>query len=385
MPWRTYVHLLRKPELGKSQTQRIQHPMTTRYLPAKNLWETRVSINGQRKSFYAKTSEQAEAKAKDELELQRDAASLISAETLAGFIALEVAPLYAGKAAKTREQADWAFGHIIDGLGHLRPAQLSVGTVRRFLTSFEKDHEYWTVKGVRKHLYRTCRLLARYGRIPFNFVEEVQVEKAPRPKVVPSASEAMSLYWLNQGEIAEPLIFFCFVLGMRRNEASALTVEHFDGKGLLHCPGTKNGNASRDLLLSPGIAKIVERYASQTKRYLAPNEDGGRLIHSTSRLADHACARAELSGFDWHSLRHAFGAIEEELGAPRSVRLALLGQSKRSVPDLYQQGRPENCQKWLGEWEKYLGLVPQMSTEVQGYGLGYVPRKGGCFVEPGGG
>lgn len=353
--------------------------MTTRYLPKKNLWETRASIAGQRKSFYGKTSDQAEAKAREELELQRDAASLVSAETLAGFIALEVAPLYAGKADKTREQAEWAFGHIIDGLGHLRPSQLSVGVVRRFMTGFEKDHEYWTVKGVRKHLYRTCRLLARYGRIAFNYVEEVQVEKEPRPKRVPTTAQAMSLYWLNEGEVAGPLIFFCFVLGMRRNEASALTIEHFDGKNLLHCPGTKNGNAPRDLLLSPGIAAIVKAYATRTKRYLAPNEDGGRIIHSTSRLAAHACGRAQLSGFDWHSLRHAFGAIEEELGCPRSVRLALLGQSTRSVPDLYQQGRPENCQHWLGQWEKFLGLVPQMSTEGVGYALGYkkdAPRKG---------
>jgi len=344
--------------------------MTTRHLPKKNLWETRVSINGQRKSFYAKTSELAEAKARAELELQHDAASLISAETLAGFIALEVAPLYAGKAAKTREQADWAFGHIIDGLGHLRPPQLSVGTIVRFLRAFEKDHEFWSAQAVRKHLFRTCRLLHRYGRIPFNFVEEVHPTVKPRAKRVPTPSEAMSLFWLNEGQVAQPMIFFAFVLGMRRNEATALTLEHFDGK-VLRVPGTKNGRAERDLLLSPGIATIVKSYAAQTDRYLAPNEDGGRLIHSTSRLAAHACARAELSGYDWHSLRHAFGAIEIEVGAPRAVRLKLLGQSTRKVEDLYQHATPEKCQEWLEKWEKFLGLVPQVSTGSVGYALGY--------------
>ena len=352
--------------------------MTTRYLPNKNLWETRVSISGQRKSFYAKTSEQAEAKAKDELDLQRDAASLISAETFAGFIALEVAPLYAGRASATREQAEWAFGHIIDSLGHLRPQQLSVGTIRRFLTTFEATHEYWSVVGVRKHLYRACRLLHRYGRIPFNYVEEVQPTVKPRPKRVATPAEAMSLYWLNEGQVAQPLIFFTFVLGMRRSEAAALTLEHFDGRSTLHVPGTKTRNAEREILLSPGIAQVVATYAKQSDRYLAPNEDGGPLIHSTSRLAVHACARAELHGYDWHSLRHAFGAIEVEVGAPRAVRLKLLGQSQRRIEDLYQHATPEKCQEWLQKWEKFLGLVPQMSTNGMGYSLGYkkdAPRR----------
>ena len=87
--------------------------------------------------------------------------------------------------------------------------------------------------------------------------------------------------------------------------------------------------------------------ASRTSRYLAPNEDGGPILHSTSRLAAHACARANLSGYDWHSLRHAFGAIEVEAGCPRAVRLQILGHSNRKVADLYQYVPPETCQEWL--------------------------------------
>ena len=60
--------------------------------------------------------------------------------------------------------------------------------------------------------------------------------------------------------------------------------------------------------------------------------------------------RARLRVLTAHELRHSFSSWLDENGCPRSVRIALLGQSRKGVHDRYNH--PTTMREWLGKlWE----------------------------------
>ena len=76
-----------------------------------------------------------------------------------------------------------------------------------------------------------------------------------------------------------------------------------------------------------------------------------------------------------HGLRHAFATGAELLGMPRSVRMAIMGQSvTHEIGDLYVHPTPVNVRDWLTKWENSLGLEGQISWGTRGVNEIRVPK-----------
>lgn len=341
-----------------------------KWLTNRQMFRARVWINGKPKDFYSKTSGLASSKAE---EFQRSLEMLppkVSSATVGGFIASQVAPLYAAKERATREQAAWGLGILIDGLGSIPVTQLTLGDCQTFMAKWSQGRRLWTVKGLKKYLFQTCRLLHRYGHTKFNYAEEIKVTAEPKERNVPTGQQGMRLWLANFDQVMGAPIFCYFVLGMDRSEALSITAQHIR-KGALHVDGTKNGYRKRIIPLTQTMERILRHYLAD-QIYLCRGEDGQPLRHNFDRLMKAACRRADLDGFNIKSLRHAFGAIEYQVGCPRSIRKAILGQSNRAdMGDVYCHPTPVVVRAWLEKWGRFLHLGLACSVYI---GPGY-PRR----------
>lgn len=95
------------------------------------------------------------------------------------------------------------------------------------------------------------------------------------------------------------------------------------------------------------------------------------------RALANACTRIGLPVTTPHEFRHSFSTWLDENGCPRSVRLALLGQSRRAVQDRYNHASPEAMREWLGKFYSAAQLPvtrelapkrPQLGTQTPSAG-----------------
>ena len=338
-----------------------------RYRKDRKIWEARKRIAGEQRSFYSKLSAaEAEQKASAALAEWHDAPTLVTDRTFGGFIALHIAPLYAGKDKRQVAHARLFLRIIIDAIGHIPLSQLQPSDLQALMHRYSKTHLHGSCANLKKYMSKTCRIAARMGKIHYNYAEEVTFRAPKKMKYVPSVPEALWLLEVHRGHHWEAQFFLEFVLGLRRDEAASVTVDDISSTELL-VRGTKTDGAYRVIPLPKPIAGYLLSIAQTKARYLATGLTGCKLRNNWSDMLDEAYAWACLPRGDHHCLRHAFGAIESEVGAPRAVRLAILGQSKRTVADLYQHAEAELIRESLSKWWEYLQkLRAECLPELEG-------------------
>jgi integrase len=327
--------------------------------------EARWTFERKRGSCYGATWEEAVEKAilrlkpnlaaRDAESLQRRSRSVII------WLAGELSQLYADRSPATREQAAWAIQTLCDCTPDaLLLDDLTLGAVlgiwREACARYPKPN---TRRTLRKFLVRACGLWARSGVTPYDYTREIKAPAATRKEIVPTADEAMRLWLAHREHYLGPLLFCEFVLGMRSSEARAITLDML-GEDTLLVPGTKTKAAHRTLALSPAISAVLHHYAAGQRRYLCGNSQGGFLRDNITRDLRPLYAASGVPYAAQHGLRHAFATGAELLGMPRSVRMAIMGQSvTHEIGDLYVHPTPVNVRDWLTIWENSLGLEAQ--------------------------
>ncbi len=329
--------------------------------PQRDLHEARVLLNGKRLSFYGKTSEEAQNEAQEFLNSHSEAVQLqkvaAQPETFAIYLATELATLYAGSPANTRIQANWAIAILITHLGDYHTKELRLPHI---LTAWAEICRIYprpqTQRTIRKYLHRALELACRYQLVMWNYAKELKLGKEKMTRRVASV-DAWRKLWLHHRDhpLWGPKFFLQGVLGLRDEEANAITADHLL-EDQLFVPGSKTASSERVIHLPPRIAEILRAYA-RDGRFLVRNRYGRRVTATQNRDLKKAY---DLAGVEYaanHGLRHMFGAVEAGLGCPRSIRMAILGQSvDNTIGDLYVHPTPENVRDWLQKWADFLQL-----------------------------
>jgi hypothetical protein len=335
-----------------------------RYREKQDLWEARVRIEGKQKSFYGVTESEAETKARMAAQAFLPSINLGQSPLVSEFVATQVAPLYLRCSPATQRVAKWGLNVVIDGIGQIPCRDLTLGHVTSFLSAIDSRMKKGAVAAIRAYTFRICRLMVREGWIRYNYVEEWRGKTQAAARLVPTVEEALTFIEATRHLPWGGLPLIGLMIGTGKGEAASITRDCLGDDRVL-VPGTKNDYRRRVVYPGPSIMRELHRMAKESPgKWLVCGRDGTQFTTNWDRMIKDSRQAAWSKPFDWHSFRHAFGAIEHTLGCPRSIRMAYMGQSIKSlVGDLYVHPTPESQAYWGEKWASYLGLADRESTE----------------------
>lgn len=312
------------------------------YLAKKHLWQARRrGPDGSRKSFYAETPEAAEAKADAWL----IAASPVPVYQLAPgsvdqFVAAAVAPLKRAQSKSTRTQWAWAMdSFILPVIGSIDPAELTLGHVHMVMGQLD-GRPPDTQIAVRKHLFQLFRLLAREGRIPYNFVEEAPAPPPQRRAPGITIVQARRLYHLAELPAVRAIAALGAFAGLARGEMREQTYGGLQSGYAVVAKSAKGGiqHRRRSVPVPLVVLRTLPRSGDPWDG-VGPDWMGDLLAAE--------CERLSLPPTNVHQLRHTFASSLDMIGCPRSVSTRLLGHSPRNVTDGYMTASDEALEVWV--------------------------------------
>lgn len=347
--------------------------VSIRLHPKRNLYEARLTHAGQRKSFYAPSQQEAYRKAKSYLQGGADLRELAESEALAKsvgvFVALDVAPAYAAKANKnTKDKSIWALEQVIAFFGHFTPEQITLGQVQTAWNQLAAKYPNAnTQRTLLIYVSRTFKLLARQGRIPYNFAEEIDRPDPTKSAAPPTIAEATEFLKAIAGDRLEPKLFLEYILALRDEEANHLQLSHLSADNVLKVPGTKTDNAPRVLTLPSCIADKLREFSKGKHKYFVETSRGKRYNSNPTRDFRILADRAGTAYHSNHAYRRAFATGLEELGCPPTIRLTIMGQSTKSaVQHLYVHPSQAIMLEWLEKWAFSTGYFETSRNGVRG-------------------
>lgn len=367
-----------------------------------------------RKSFYSRISKE-DAKRKWQDELNPPLQSSAAEGTFAWYFIFKYIPTKSHLSDNSRRSIQESARHLLPEIGHLPMNVIDATVFCQALSNIEakKTCRNPKAKGKQrksasgeieivppKYIFKPlgasmvnkCR---RFGLECHELACELERSLRPiNPKRVPVRHEEppeVKVYtpWqmrrlldASKGTQAYlPVLIYGF-LGITLREGTGLLASDLDAKGILHVrrqtkrkgkettTKLKTRFRTRDLPLPPGLMEEIRAYAFGDGR-LMRNLDGEPASPSgVSSAIEAAEKRAGLHRLTVHKLRHCFSSWLDENGCPRSVRLALMGQSRKAVQDRYNH--PTLMRDWLGKlWEA--SFVPDQQEEEL---VPYVPVLG---------
>lgn len=339
--------------------------MKTRLHPARNLWETRLTIENKRKSFYGATPQEAENKAREFLahsktvnQVQHDASFR---DSLAYVFSVEMFGIYQLKEnVNTREKARWQLIVLNNHFGHLPVSTLELAQV---LSCWKNVTQAYPKPGSQRTLLamlgKTMKHLTRSGKIPFNYAEDI-----PRPKLtkrddstIPDNDTAMQFLSRIKGNRLEPKVFLEFVLGLCDEEANLLELSDLKGNAL-RVRGTKTDYRDRTIYLPDCLVFEMQRFGKGKRTYFIETANGNRYNSNPTRDLRTLAKQVDCPYFSNHCFRHAFATGMQAIGCPETVRMTIMGQStKNSVQHLYVHPDPATILDWMTKRALALGYL----------------------------
>ncbi len=347
-----------------------------------------------RRSFYGTTLEEAEQQWQEYLNpppLNLD----VKPGTFAHVFLVHVLPLKAHLRKNSIDDLQNTARQLLPELGHIQCRQITFVEIAAVLTRIaakmvlknphakdrEKNPEKW--EPISARTVNKCRRMAlevmdvaaeldsRVRPITVGAAKRIPVRKETAKEfTIYNPSQMRRLLMACKGRTCEPAVLLYLCCGLRLNEGlgawrSDLTpggvlnvVRQDDGEGNI-TNLLKTDPSKRSLPLPPGLLEELRSFSfgKPGERIVRGMEvrrgdstiGGKRLQESNLTRSLEACMkRAGIPFASPHDMRHCFSTWLDQNGCPRSTRLALLGQSTRSVEDRYNHASEESKQLWLG-------------------------------------
>lgn len=326
-----------------------------KYRPDLKRWMIRVTIDGQRKSIYGLSEEEALEKARQSLK-DAETRSLSSPSwtgtpTLAEFAMRSYLPTIVHRSKAHQDAVTWAFGKFLPELGKMPVDTIKRPDIQRVIDGLTVGSK----KDVLAKLHAVMELAIDDELIARNPCRAVVLPKQHRkPKQVFTAEELARLIVASEGMVCRNAILFgC--LGVCRGESLGIKwplkdtvkiVEQLDGADL------KTENRYREIPLPTGFVELLD---GPRWGYVVKCRDLGNITgmkaNPDKKLRARGFHRAvELAGLKpgrtFHDLRHSVSTLLVQKGCHPFVKDAILGHTKQSMsayytsyPDLMAQMR----------------------------------------------
>jgi integrase len=391
-----------KEELRKEQIRRSR----------RKLVEVRrvLTVDGQtlEKSFYGRTREEALQALEDFLNPPLQVAGepvgipAVPENTVAWWFLVKYAPLKAHLRKSTRDNLQNAARHLLPEVGRmmvwdlkatdLTAALARIAEKRTLRNPNAKPKEVRQADGLvkvvdPKPIYKplSASIVNRCRQVALE-VNALAAEELPdkvrkiNPKRVPRRQEPdreVDIYTPTMMrallEVAKdtsayvPILLWGF-LGLRLNEGlgalggdltpdAVLEVRHQDKDGVVTTQ-LKTPSARRDIPLPAGLYEALKKFQTEnpTDRLARTRADTPLSEKGAAEALYKAMRRTGLPRTTPHGLRHSFSTWLDENGCPRSVRLALMGHSRKAVNDRYNHPSMRKLLEWMTKlWEASFG------------------------------
>ena len=323
--------------------------LRTRKHPTRNLWETRVHVDGKPKSFYGRDAETAEEKALAYIESLR--LESWKEPTLAEFFQRAYLPTVANHSEKWREQIGWAWAKVPERMKNTDMREITRQDLQRFLSGLNLGRT--SIGHVRRVLHAVFNLAEADEVISRNPVRAVKLAPDRRVKLAPyTAEELRRLLVAAEGMACYNAVALAGLLGLRRGETLGLKWSDIRA-GKVHVERQLSGplktaNSRRVLPMPAGmvLAPNDTPYVVEVRneRNLIGYASGDR---GTGRGYARAVQKAGLEPKPFHSLRRTCATELERVGCPQGLISAILGHSGGSVTRLYIHNDQELMRGYL--------------------------------------
>lgn len=311
--------------------------MKTRHHPKRNLYETRVTVNGERKSFYGKSISEAEEKAVEHLESL--ASPSLKELTLAEFYARAYLPTVKGHSLKWRQQIDWAWGKVPDRFKHRPIKDITRQELQVFFNGLKLGRT--SVGHVRRVLHAVFGLAEADDLVSRNPIRAIKLAPNRTAKIQPYTDEELRrLIDAADGMACRNAVVLAGLLGLRRGECLGLMWSDIRGGKVYverQLTGPLKTACSRraiplpaGLVLTPNDTPYVVEVRNERNLSGYASDERG-----TGRGYARAVEKAGLEHKPFHSLRKTCATELERAGCPQGLISAILGHSGGGVTRLY--------------------------------------------------
>lgn len=313
-------------------------------------WEARIYLHGKQQSFYGKTAQEAESKAKGTQSLVSN--SLLTSPTFQQYATSTYLPSIRHHSKKWNDQVVWVLDcHIFPVFGKRPIESISRHEAQTFLLGLIGKLSRTSVGHVRKVFHAVMRMAEADEKIQRNPIALVKLPPNRTPREEPySLAEVARILNAAEGLNCYNAILLSVCLGLREGECLGLKWSDFKD-GLVYVQ-RQHGNAplktgsSDRRIPDPGLQLAKNRTA-----WVSPERSARNLIGSPSKQGkpargfNAAIEKAGVRKLTFHSLRATFATALEAGGCPEGLISALLGHKAQRVTRLYIEDSREIMNK----------------------------------------
>lgn len=335
-------------------------------------WEARIYLHGKQQSFYGKTKEEAEEKARGTQSLVLN--SFLTSPTFQQYATSTYLPSIRHHSSKWNEQVIWVLdSHIFPVFGSRPIESISRHEAQDFLLSLIGRLSRASVGHVRKVFHAVMRMAEADEKIQRNPIALVKLPPNRTQRKEPYSLEEVALI-LNaaEGMICYNAILLAVCLGLREGECLGLKWSDFKD-GMIHVQ-RQHGNqplkteSSDRRIPDPGLDLKRNR-----STWVSAEQSARNLIGSPSkpnrsaRGFNAAIEKAGVRRLTFHTLRATFATSLEAGGCPEGLISALLGHKTQRVTRLYIENSREIMRKHVQDVYDRL-LSARVMARVQSEG-----------------
>jgi integrase len=257
--------------------------------------------------------------------------------------------------------------HIVPALGRVRLTALTPAHVQAlYRAKLDSGLSPTTVEHIHTTLHRALGQAVRWGMVPRNVSDAVDVPKRNSPEIRPlTPQQARALLAAAQGDPYEALYVLALTTGMRQGELLGLRWEDVDlGRAVVHIRQTlitgyskqtfgkpKTAHGRRSIKITPGTVDTLTRHRERQRAAGLYLDSGlvfcnrvGSPVHPKNLTDRHfrpLLRRAGLPPIRFHDLRHTAATLLLSRNVHPKVVQELLGHANISITlDTYSHVLP---------------------------------------------
>ena len=343
-----------------------------------------------RKSFYGHTLKEAEANWQQYLNppLQLDPSDDVPDGSFVWYYVNGHVPLKAHGRTNTTNTNKTVARHVLEEIGHLQVTSITAVTLADMLNQLDdkltlrnknarprlkggvlvSPVQIWeklspsTVNKCRRLALEVCEIAAELDQSirPINPKRVPRREEPEKEVDVYTPAELRRLLVASEGHPLRAAFLIYGFLGVRLREGCGFAFTDLTQDGTLQLRNQvdietgalteklKSKYARRDFPLPDGLRDEIRALCFPRSRLILNGDAKPYSPDSMDRDMAVIMRRAGLRILTAHGFRHSFSSWLDENGCPRSVRLALMGQSRKAVADRYNH--PTKMKEWLGKF-----------------------------------
>ena len=207
--------------------------------------------------------------------------------------------------------------------------QISYLQVAKFLDRIAKDVSGYRANRVRRHIVAAYNWGIKALRLPRPCPWEVDFYKEVRkPRRIPSEAEFEAILENASTEKKRLLLTYLYTAA-RRDEILTLKWQDVDLERRRMTLWTNKRSGGREFDVIPIIEPLYnvlqeQRKETAFKGYVFINPETGDYYKTSSRIMGRLCAAADVSKFDFHSIRHLSSSMMAKAGVPLPIIQAIL-------------------------------------------------------------